>query len=160
MVLINGTFRDFFAKKSLISSLKSSSRSKSLSMLRRESFDGWFCPIMVHSLFFIIFIFENDRSPVQFDTIKTKYILNTISRFRKLALKFWSSKIWCSVRFIFILLSTFDETAGLQCICNLKDFFPKVSIVEAPLLWRPKGYTLGSVNSFLLILILKMNVPL
>jgi hypothetical protein len=60
---------------------------------------------------------------MQFDTIKTKYNLNAISRFENVALKFWSSRIWCSVRFIFILLTTFHETAGLQYICNLKDFF-------------------------------------
>lgn len=57
-------------------------------MLCKNKFDKRFCLIVVRILFFVIFIFENERTLVQFDTIKTKNILSVISMLGNVALKF------------------------------------------------------------------------
>jgi hypothetical protein len=123
-VLTNGTFRAFFAEKSLINSLKSSSRSKLLSMLRRESFDRRFCPILVFKNLNI-----NNNNVVQWHIEKGKS--NNIIIVR---IAFASS---CQS------LLAVAVAAGWRCICNLKDFFSEVTIVEAPFLWGPRGYRPG-----------------
>eukprot|EP00102_Acyrthosiphon_pisum_P026600 XP_016663810.1 PREDICTED: uncharacterized protein LOC103310664 [Acyrthosiphon pisum] len=51
------------------------------------------CVIVVLNLFFISFIFENERSPLLFATINTKYIRRAMSTFGKLDVNFasWGS---------------------------------------------------------------------
>jgi hypothetical protein len=50
-----------------------------VNQLNSPRLDSRLFVIEVRSRFFINFIFKNDRSPLQSDTIKTKYIRSTTS---------------------------------------------------------------------------------
>jgi len=51
------------------------------------------CVIVVINLFFISFIFENERCPLLFDSINTKYIRREMSTFGKVNFKLSSQSI-------------------------------------------------------------------
>jgi hypothetical protein len=70
---VNGTLRDFFEAKLLTIS------SKSFFMLSNDRYARRPCFIVVRSLFLKIFVLENERSPLQLETIINKYILSVIS---------------------------------------------------------------------------------
>jgi len=83
------TLRDFVAANFSTTCEKSNDRSKSLSMLSSARPDSRLCVIEVRSRFFINFVLENYRSPLQLDTIKTKYIRNTTSTLGNLHCKLY-----------------------------------------------------------------------
>ena len=79
------TFLDFFIANSLMISLESSSHKMSDSRLIIVRFTRRFCVIDVRNLFSINFSFEKERSPLQFVTIRTRYIRRAISMFGKVS---------------------------------------------------------------------------
>jgi len=87
------TFLDFLMENCLMVCSKSKDRSISLSILKMVKLDRRSCVIVVFNLFFISFIFENERSPLLLTTINTKYIRRAISTFGKLTFKLSSQSI-------------------------------------------------------------------